>query len=189
MEIIEQTSEKTRRGRRRRRVTGSVVRKIQARGKSGNSIQVVEFRLGNEIFAFDLFDIREVIAGVDITPIPDAPPYIRGIIDLRGAITTIIDLREMIHIKPGEDTAKNPRIIVLDKIIMGKKIGVLVHDVYSVSTYGSDEIDRSAHSSEYGDSQVIIGVIRQHQLDDNEKEKLILWLNIKAIIDTIESRL
>lgn len=189
METVEIAPEKSRRGRRKRRSTGSVVRKILARGKSGNSIQVVEFRLGNETFAFDLFDIKEVIAGTDITPIPEAPPFIKGIIDLRGVITTIIDLKEMLHIRIEDAIAKNPRIIVLDKIIMGKKVGVLVHDVYSVSTYGSEEIDRSAQLSDEKREQIIIGVIRQKQLDETEKEKLILWLNIEKIINTIEKNL
>jgi purine-binding chemotaxis protein CheW len=189
METVTSASEKSRKNRRKRRGTGSVVRKILARGKSGNSVQVVEFKIGKEIFAFDLFDIREVIAGEDITPIPESPPYIKGIIDLRGAITTIIDLKEILHITTDEEVAKNPRIIVLDQVIMGKKIGILVQDVFSVSTYGSDEIERGEQTTDQKIGDVMIGVIRQHQIEDETKEKLILWLNIKKIVENIKQNL
>lgn len=189
METATTASEKSRKNRRKRRGTGSVVRKILARGKSGNSVQVVEFKIGKEIFAFDLFDIREVIAGEDITPIPESPPYIKGIIDLRGAITTIIDLKEILHITTNEEAAKNPRIIVLDQMVMGKKIGVLVQDVFSVSTYGSDEIERGEQTTDHTIGDVMIGVIRQHQIEDDAKEKLILWLNIKKIVENIRQNL
>lgn len=50
-------------------------------------IQVVEFILGNEHFAIDLFDVREVVEYTNITKLPNSPPYIKGIIDLRGEIT------------------------------------------------------------------------------------------------------
>ena len=171
-------------GKRKRRVRGSVVRKIQARGKSGNTVQVVEFILGGEPFAFDLFDIREVISLTDISQLPNAPRYIKGIIDLRGIITTIIDLKTLMNLTDDEKKAKNPRIIILDHIIMGKMIGLLVDDVFSVSTYSSDEIDRNDLSDERNND--IIGVIRQHQGDKLDKRELVILLNIKAIIEKIE---
>ena len=49
-------------------------------------MRVVEFILGNELFAIDLFDTREVINTTEITPLPNTPSFIKGIIDLRGVI-------------------------------------------------------------------------------------------------------
>ena len=62
------------------------------RKRQGN-IQIVEFVLGKESFAIDLFDVKEVVEYTTITKLPNVPAYIKGIIDLRGEITTIIDLK------------------------------------------------------------------------------------------------
>jgi purine-binding chemotaxis protein CheW len=175
-------------GKRKRRARGSVVRKIQARGKSGNTVQVVEFVLGDEPFAFDLFDIREVISMTEISQLPDSPPYIKGIIDLRGVITTIIDLKVLMHLTTDDKIAKNPRIIILDHVIMGKMIGLLVDDVLSVSTYSSDEIDRSAQDSD-DKNRNIVGVIRQNHGEEKGKRNLVILLNIKTIIENVEKEI
>ena len=68
--------------------------KIQAgKDEQEDEIQVVEFIIGEDKFAVNLFDIKEIVEASRITPLPHAPSHIRGIIDLRGEITTIIDLR------------------------------------------------------------------------------------------------
>ena len=72
---------------------GAEVASDVQRGVVGGPVQVVEFLLGREYFAIDLFDVREVVEYTHITHLPSAPEYIRGIIDLRGEITTIIDLK------------------------------------------------------------------------------------------------
>jgi Chemotaxis signal transduction protein len=64
-----------------------------------DEIQVVEFIIGDDKFAINLFDVREIVEASKITPLPHASSYIRGIIDLRGEITTIIDLRQLLQIQ------------------------------------------------------------------------------------------
>ena len=89
-------------------------------------IQVVEFVLGNEHFAIDLFDVREVVEYTNITKLPNSPPYIKGIIDLRGEITTIIDLKQRLDVKDLQRMEEqNSRIIVLDENITQSKIGII----------------------------------------------------------------
>jgi purine-binding chemotaxis protein CheW len=152
--------------------------------------QVVEFVIGDELFAVDLFDTREVINTPDVTPIPNAPCFITGMIDLRGVITTIIDLREMMHITRESSGKKRSRVIVLDKTVSEKMIGILVDDVSSVTTYNKDDIDQDAQSSSESHRD-ILGVIRKHKKDGEGKEKrsLIIWLDIHAMIDRIEKDL
>jgi len=141
---------------------------------------VVEFGIGDEMFAIDLFDTREVITTPDVTPIPNVPEFITGIIDLRGMITTIIDLRVMMHITRESTGKRRSRVIVLDKTVSEKMIGILVDDVFSVTTYYKNDIDQEAHSSSDG-SRDILGVIRKHRKDGEGKEKnvLVIWLDIK----------
>src|SRR5271157_968401 len=66
--------------------------------KRQGSIQIVEFILGKERFAIDLFDVKEVVEYTTITKLPNVPAYVKGIIDLRGEITTIIDLKHRLNI-------------------------------------------------------------------------------------------
>ena len=157
--------------------------------KSGTQ-QVVEFILGNELFAVDLFDTREVITTPEVTPLPNAPVFVTGMIDLRGVITTIIDLKTMMQISRESTGKKQSRVIVLDKTVSEKMIGILVDDVTSVSTYSLDDIDRDAQSS-HESHQDILGVIRKHKKDASGKEKsaLILWLDIETMIQRVEKDL
>ena len=155
-----------------------------------NSIQVLEFISGNSIFSVDLFDVREVITSPLITPIPNAPPFILGMIDLRETITTIIDLKKMMHIDQGESLKKGSRIIIIDKTVCMKMIGLLVDDVLAVSTYTRDDIDERTESSEHN-MRDIIGIIRKvaHEGEGIERHDLVILLDIRKMIQRIEHEL
>lgn len=161
-----------------------------SRSRAKGTEQVVEFEIGNELFAVDLFDTREVINTPEVTPIPNAPEYVTGMIDLRGIITTIIDLRAMMNISRESTGKSRSRVIVLDKSISEKMIGILVDDVRSVSTYSKGDIDENAHSSNESHRD-ILGVIRKQTKDHAGKEKstLILWLDIRKMIERVEKDL
>lgn len=170
-------------------MTPQVVKQIRTRSKGAGNLQVVEFILGNELFAIDLFDTREVINYTEITPLPNTPSFIKGIIDLRGIITTIIDLKEMMNITKEADGKKKSRIIVLDASVSAKMIGVLVDDVLAVSTYTDDDIDKDSHASKTSDRD-ILGIIRKKvKTADRDKSDLIIWLDIKTMIQKVEQDL
>jgi len=153
-----------------------------------SSIQVVEFLLGNEHFAIDLFDVKEVVEYTTITKLPNTEEYIRGIIDLRGEITTIIDLKHRLNITKNIDVAaESSRIIVLDTKIIGKKIGILVDDVTSVSTFEGGQVDYTSTSAS-DKSTAILGIIkRKVKVKDKEKNELIIWIDIKQLLGDINS--
>lgn len=152
--------------------------------------QVVEFQIGGEQFAVDLFDTREVITTPEVTPIPNVPLYIKGMIDLRGVITTVIDLREIMHITREYAGKKRSRVIVLDKDVSDKRIGILVDDVSSVTTYNLDDIDLEKQSSNKN-VRDILGIIHAHKRDKDEKNtrNLVILLDIKAMIKKVEKDL
>jgi len=150
-------------------------------------IQIVEFLLGREHYAIDLYDVREVVDYTTITRLPETPPYIKGIIDLRGEITTIIDLRERLAVvsaepESGEGVEDNRRIIVLDEKRTGTKMGIIVDDVLSVSTFDQSDVDRSS-ASFYRDDAAVTGIIKKKvRVRDREVSDLIVWIGIGRIL-------
>ncbi|MEN6609867.1 MAG: chemotaxis protein CheW [Methanoregulaceae archaeon] len=150
------------------------------------AIQVVEFVLGKELFAIDLFDVKEVVEYTTITKLPNTPPYIKGIIDLRGEITTIVDLKERLNIhEDGGISEENKRIIVLDEKITESKIGIIVDDVSSVSTFEMSQVD-STSTTGNTDDHTILGIIKKKvRVKDKEVNGLIIWIDIKPLLKDI----
>jgi purine-binding chemotaxis protein CheW len=158
--------------------------------KEMDSIQVVEFVLGDEHFAIDLFDVKEVVEYTTITKLPNVSGYVRGIIDLRGEITMIIDLKQRLNIT--EENAKSlesSRIIVLDETIAKSKIGILVDDVTSVSTFEGDQVDHTSASISKEETSIIGIIKRRIKVKDKEINELIIWIDIKQLLTDIDAKL
>jgi purine-binding chemotaxis protein CheW len=150
---------------------------------AGNDeVQVVEFLIGEDKFAVNLFDVREIVEASKITPLPHASSFIRGIIDLRGEITTIVDLRHLLKIKKGGDTnSEDLRFIVLDESVTDGKTGVVVDEVTSVLTVAVADIDQNSHGA--GDESYILGVIKKEVGERGEsKKELVIWIDICGLI-------
>jgi purine-binding chemotaxis protein CheW len=149
-------------------------------------LQVVEFLLGREHYAIDLFDVREVVEYTTITKLPNTPSYMKGIIDLRGEITTIIDLKERLNILEKSDLPEeNSRIIVLDEKITKAKTGIQVDDVLAVSTFERTDIDSTSASGAREDA-AILGIIKKKIKEkDHERHELIIWIDIRHLLKDI----
>jgi purine-binding chemotaxis protein CheW len=153
------------------------------------SFQVLEFLLGKEHFAIDLFDVREVVEYTPITELPNTPSYMKGIIDLRGEITTIIDLKDRLHIPVnGSQKEEDGRIIVLDEKLTGVKTGILVDDVLAVSTFEKSDVD-AASTAGAGDDDAILGIIKKKSRDkENEISELVIWIDIRQTMSLMGKR-
>jgi purine-binding chemotaxis protein CheW len=149
-------------------------------------LQVVEFLLGKEHYAIDLFDVREVVEYTSITKLPNTPSYMKGIIDLRGEITTIIDLKERLNIlEKSELPEENSRIIVLDEKITKAKTGIQVDDVLAVSTFERTDIDSTSASGGREDA-AILGIIKKKIKEkEHERHELIIWIDIRHLLKDI----
>jgi len=152
-----------------------------------DSFQVLEFLLGKEHFAIDLFDVREVVEYTTITKLPNTLPYMKGIIDLRGEITTILDLKERLHILRVNDRSdESGRIIVLDEKLTGAKTGILVDDVLAVSTFEKGDVD-AASTAGAGDDAAILGIIKKRAKDkENTVHELVIWIDIRETLRHID---
>ena len=91
------------------------------------------FKLGDELFALDVGGVREVLDLTEITRVPTAPPYVRGVVNVRGNAIPVVDLRDKFGLPPSLDTI-NTRIVVLELELDGEitTIGGLADSVHEV---------------------------------------------------------
>jgi purine-binding chemotaxis protein CheW len=99
------------------------------------------FRLGKEQFGLEILKVREIMGWISITPVPKAPPSVRGVLNLRGKIIPVIDLRRKFEMEPVENTDRTC-IIVVDVHVRGQSadVGILVDNVSEVLNIQSQDI-------------------------------------------------
>jgi len=91
------------------------------------------FKLGSELFAIDVARVREVLDLSEITQVPTAPAYMRGVVNVRGSAVPVVDLRRKFGLPPAADTV-NTRIVVLELEVDGQLVvvGGLADSVHEV---------------------------------------------------------
>ena len=100
------------------------------------------FVLGSEQFAISIIKVREIIGLTPITPIPGTPDYLRGVINLRGKVIPVIDLRLKFGMKPKEDTERTCIIVVhITRTGQEMTMGIIVDEVSDVLTINQDQIE------------------------------------------------
>lgn len=102
--------------------------------------QWVTFRLAQEVYGVNVMQVQEVLRISDIAPVPGAPDYVLGIINLRGNVVTVIDLRKRfnLHAREADDAT---RIVIIE--VNGQVIGMLVDSVAEVINLRASDIEAS----------------------------------------------
>ena len=134
------------------------------------------FTLGKEEFAIPLLSIKEVIGMPEVTPIPQAPNFLLGIMNLRGQVISIMDLRVKLGIKP--TTTEETSVIILD--FGSSQLGAVVDKVNSVQLLTKDDVAEKPAVDGSKAHDYILGVMRK-------ENSLVLLLDIaKALsVETI----
>ena len=101
----------------------------EARGKDGTLLQLVTFHIGDEEFGVEILKVQEIIRMMGITRVPKAPDFVEGVINLRGKVIPIIDLRTRFGMA-AQDHDKHTRIIVIE--INAVIVGFVVDSVSEV---------------------------------------------------------
>jgi purine-binding chemotaxis protein CheW len=106
------------------------------------TLQYLTFALGEEVFALETGSVREVIELVPVTRIPKTPPFMRGVINLRGHAVPVVDLRVKFDMPKVADTV-NTCIIIVDVEVEGENcyMGAIVDSVREVFEMSSDQIN------------------------------------------------
>jgi len=128
-------------------------------------VQWVTFRLDNEKYGIRVMQVQEVLRITEIAPVPGAPDYVLGIINLRGNVVTVIDSRKRFGLSETEaDDSTRIVIIEAEKNV----VGILVDSVAEVVDLRTSEIDAAPNVGNDDSSKYIQGV------SSKEKELLIL---------------
>ena len=104
--------------------------------------QYMTFKLGDELFATDVAQVREVLELSQITKVPTAPDYVRGVVNVRGQATPVVDLRSRFGLPKGTDTV-HTRIIVMELELDGEPtvLGGIADSVHEVIELDPANID------------------------------------------------
>jgi purine-binding chemotaxis protein CheW len=102
----------------------------------GNS-ELIAFRIGDQEFCVNIMAVREIRGWTQATPLPQAPPYIMGVINLRGAVLPIVDLSARLGMKEAEPTARHVIIVAQAR---SRVVGLLVEAVSDVLTVTEENI-------------------------------------------------
>ena len=100
--------------------------------------QLVVFRIGKEFYGIGIEVVHEIIKVPDITAMPDAPDFFEGVINLRGKIIPVIDLRKRLRLK-GSEKNRSSRILITEN--QGRLVGILVDSVTEVLKLNPDAIE------------------------------------------------
>jgi purine-binding chemotaxis protein CheW len=119
------------------------------------------FKLGQEEYGLEILKVREIIGLMDITKMPRAPQFIRGVINLRGKVNPVVDTRIKFGMEPTEDTEETCIIIV--EVIKDKEaieMGILVDSVSEVLDIKETEIEDTPEFGGGIDTQFILGIAK-----------------------------
>ncbi len=139
---------------------------------SGDVLQLVTFRLGNEEFSVDILKVQEIIRLMELTRVPKAPEFIEGVINLRGKVIPVMDLRKRFSMPEAEDTSE-ARIIVVE--LESTTVGFRVDGVSEVLRLPADTVEPPPTMVSGVETEYIKGV---GKLDD----RLIILLDVEKVL-------
>jgi len=154
-----------------------------------SQVDIVEFELAGGRYAMDIGMVREVVEMLPITPIPKTPPYIIGIINLRGEVTHIIDLGILLGEGLRKDRSGQKIIIVPPDAAHGEHLGIIVDNVRSVTEIGvkqvtslGDDINNRIQTTIKGVIKITHDELTEKHEDDLKEDNLVIWLDMEDIL-------
>jgi len=135
-------------------------------------LHLVGFRIGRETFGVPISMVHEIVRVPDITSVPDAPEYIEGVINLRGKIVSIVDLRKRF----GEQEIirhKKNRILVVE--VDSKMVGLIVDAASEVLKMAHGDVEAPPNVFEEGELNYVTGVGKL-------KDRLIILIELNKIL-------
>lgn len=144
------------------------------------TLQYLSFKLGEEVFALDVAKVREILEMTTITKVPQTQDFMRGVINLRGSVVPVVDLRLKFGMTATEQTV-NTCIIVTEVGVGGEtvQVGALADSVKEVSEMEPGQIEAAPHIGTKLDINFIKGMGKQ-------ESNFVMILDIDKVFTTDE---
>ncbi|MCC4263156.1 chemotaxis protein CheW [Oceanimonas baumannii] len=139
-------------------------------------LQWVTFRLDNETYGINVMQVQEVLRYSDIAPVPGAPDYVLGIINLRGNVVTVLDTRLRFGL-PSVEVTDNTRIVIIEA--EKQVVGILVDSVAEVVYLKSSEIESAPNVGTSESARFIQGVC-------NRENELLILVDLDKLLSDDE---
>ena len=140
--------------------------------KTDKEVEFVTFYVGNLLIGVDILHVEEINRQVKITPVPHAPEQVRGVINLRGEVVTVVDLRKVLGMQNTQIDEQSRTVVVNSG---NEVIGLLVDSIADVVRFQADEIDPPPANVNGVDNRFFQGV---HKLD----HALLIVLNVEEAV-------
>ena len=118
--------------------------------------ELISFNVAGQEFCVDVMSVREIKGWMPATPLPHTPSYMRGVIDLRGVVLTIIDLAARLGFAPTEPSARH---VIIVAEIKGEAIGLLVDSVSDILTIDPGTIQATPDLANAVTRQFVAGLV------------------------------
>lgn len=139
--------------------------------------ELIAFRIGEQEFTVNIMNVREIRGWTTATPMPHSPHYMRGVINLRGAVLPIIDLSARLGMTPAEPT---PRHVIIVAQVGSKVVGLLVDAVSDILTVTDESIQPVPEVASHLEKSFARGVIAL-------ESRMICLVELEAIFPEAES--
>lgn len=141
-------------------------------GQTPDQLQLVSFTVGKELFAVDILSVQEINRMLALTKVPQSPEGIEGVINLRGRIIPVLDLRNQFGIET-QELDDNTRIIVVE--VQGNTVGFIVDSVHEVLRIDQSIIEATPQMNTSINASYVAGVAK---LEDD----LLILLNLDNLL-------
>jgi purine-binding chemotaxis protein CheW len=124
-----------------------------------DTLQYVVFRLGKEEYGFDVAIVREIHNIDEVARVHRSASHIEGVINLRGKLLTVVNLRKRLGMEPNPDAEGNKKIVVVDAI--DAPVGFLVDEVLEVARFAKDSVEKAPSYVANGiEAQYVLGIAK-----------------------------
>jgi len=145
---------------------------------ASNELPLVVFRLAAESYSLRLMEVREIIMVTNITPVPRAPSFIEGVLNLRGEVMPVIDLRERFGL-PRQPATSLSRIVITP--IGGVSTGLVVDSVEEVKSVDLRRLEEPPRVTSVGANAFIEKVART-------EDAVVFLLNVQRLLTDVEGQ-
>ena len=150
--------------------------KVLAEKKTQESQQFLTFLLDDQEYGLEIFKIREIRGYAPVTPIPNVPPHVRGVMNLRGTVLPVVDLRKKFTLPEVE---YNKFTVIVIATVGEKTVGLLVDAVSDVLMVAKDAIREAPDFGSAVDTRFINGIFQS-------REHLTIALNLEELLSESE---